>query len=91
MGIGGIHRVSLRGEVVCAHCLLHQEKDCRPVVRVRQEGRVETITLTDNAVFRDFYRTQGSGRRRVPVMAGGVMHAGGGSPLLAVTRLEIVH
>ena len=87
----GTRRVSLRGEVVCAHCILHQADDCRPVVRVREGGHDETIDLSDNAVRRDFYRAQGCGRRPVPVIAEGVMRDEGGHPLLAATRLEIVH
>jgi hypothetical protein len=87
----GMERVSLRGEIVCAHCILHQTGDCRPVVRVHEADRDETIALSDNAVYRDFYRKQGCGRKPVPVIAEGVMRAEDGHPLLAVTRLEIAH
>jgi len=87
----GIKRVSLRGEIVCAHCILHQTDDCRPVVRVHEADRDETIALSDNAIYRDFYLKQGCGRKPVPVIAEGVMRAEDGHPLLAVTRLEIVH
>lgn len=87
----GVRRVSLRGEVVCAHCVLHQADICRPVVRVHEADRDETIALSDNAVCRDFHRTQGCGRKPIPVIAEGVMRAEDGHPLLAATRLEIVH
>lgn len=90
-GAAGVQRVSLRGEVVCAHCVLHQAEQCRPVVRVHEADHDETIALSDNAVCRDFYRTQGCGRKPVPVIAEGVMRAEDGRPLLAATRLEIVH
>ena len=87
----GIRQVSLRGEVVCLHCVLHQAEECRPVVRVHEADRDETIALSDNAVCRDFYRTRGCGRKPIPVIAEGVMRAEDGRPLLAATRLEIVH
>ena len=89
-GVGAdVKRISLHGEVVCAHCILHQSDDCRPVVRVREAGHVETITLSDNAVCRAFYHKQGCGRTPLPVLAEGVMQTENGRALLAATRLEV--
>jgi hypothetical protein len=86
---GIVKRVSLHGEVVCAHCLLHQSEKCRPMVRVQEEGHIETIPLSDNAVCREFYRKEGCGRTPLPVLAEGTVRTENGRPLLAVTRLEV--
>jgi hypothetical protein len=86
-----VKRISLHGEVVCAHCILHQTDDCRPVVRVREADHVETIALSDNAVCRAFYRKQGCGRTPLPVLAEGVMRKENGRTLLGATRLELRH
>lgn len=87
----GAKRVSLRGEVVCVHCTLHQTEECQPAVRIRAAGREETLFLDDNAVRRNFNRSQGCGRTRLRVLAEGTVHTENGRPLLAATRLEVQH
>lgn len=83
--------VSLEGEAVCSHCVLHQTDECRPVVRIREEGREKTLFFDDNAVYRDFSHKQGCCRKPVPVLAKGVVHTEDGRPHLAATRLEVLH
>ncbi len=85
--------VSLHGEVVCAHCILHQTEECQPAVRVREQGHEQTFFLSDNAISRDFNRKQGCGRTPAPaplrVLAEGLVHTENGRSLLAATRLEV--
>ncbi|WP_406699292.1 hypothetical protein V5E97_10505 [Singulisphaera sp. Ch08] len=88
-GTAGATQISLRGVVVCVHCTLHETEKCQPAVRIREEGREETLFLDDNAVRRDFNRTQGCGRTPLPVLAQGTVHTENGRPLLAATRLEV--
>ncbi|MDR3622618.1 MAG: hypothetical protein P4L85_24920 [Paludisphaera borealis] len=90
-GSGKAMLISLRGEVVCEHCVLHESDECRPAVRAHEVGLDGTIHLSDNAVCRDFYRREGCGRTPLPVLAEGIVHSENGRPLLAVTRLEIRH
>lgn len=86
-----VRRVSLEGKAVCAHCTLHQTKDCQPVVRIRQgEGQAEqTLFLSDNAISRDFKRRQGCCRTPLLVHAEGTVRSERGRLLLGATRLEI--
>jgi len=88
---GELKRVSLRAEVVCEHCILHESDACRPAVRVHEGGRDGTIHLSDNAVSRDFCRREGCGRTPLPVLAEGTVRAENGRPTLIATRLEIRH
>ena len=48
-----IKRVSLRGEVVCVHCVLHQADDCRPVVRIHDVDHDDTIALDLSACIEE--------------------------------------
>lgn len=87
----GATEVSLRGEVVCAHCYLHQVEECRPAIRVVAGGHEEVLLLDDNDVCRDFKHKEGCGRIPVRVVAEGTVHDEGGHPQLGATRLEALH
>jgi negative regulator of sigma E activity len=82
--------VSLHGEVVCTHCDLRQTSDCQAAVRVREEGHEKTFFLSDNAISRDFNRTEGCDHETpLRVLAEGLVQFENGHPLLAATRLEV--
>jgi hypothetical protein len=82
--------VSLRGEAVCAHCILHQTDACRPALRVREGGREEDLLVNTDAI-------SGAGNELGPAIcfapvlihAQGTVHTENGRRFLAATRLEV--
>lgn len=81
--------ISLHGRAVCAHCTLHQTKECQPAVRIREGEGEQTLFLSDNSISRDFKRRQGCCRTPLQILAEGTVHTEHGRSLLVATRLEI--
>jgi hypothetical protein len=81
--------VSLRGEAVCTHCILHETKACQLALRVSQSGRDELWAVNDQGAESNLGRAYC--HSATPVLAQGTLRSEHGRQLLLATRLEVQH
>jgi hypothetical protein len=79
--------VSVRGEGVCARCILHLTQKCQLAIRVREGEHQELLFVNENAASRDL--GPACCASPVPVLAQGTVHTENGRLVLAATRLEV--
>jgi|GEM_PF-1626908 len=89
---GQVHEVSLRGEAVCAHCILHQTEQCQPAMLVHHKGRQDETYLLDrrNVTDQKLGEKLRCCRSPLPIQATGTVRTANGQLLLGVTRLEVL-
>ncbi len=80
--------ISLKGEVVCTHCILNQTKDCGLAVRVNDTMQV--YYLENNDISREFHNRQGCCRKPCRVLATGIVQEqpGAGNSLFIAQQLQ---
>lgn len=80
--------VSLKGEVVCTHCILNQTKECGLAVRVNDTMQV--YYLENNDISREFHNRQGCCRKPCRVLATGIVQEqpGAGQSLFIAQQLQ---
>jgi hypothetical protein len=79
--------VSVRGEGICARCILHLTKKCQLAIRVREGEGEELLLVNENAASRDL--VPACCATPVPILAQGTVHTENGRLFLAATRLEV--
>src|SRR5262249_38835698 len=84
-----VRTVSVRGEALCTHCILHQTKECQVAVRVRERGHDELLVVSDPPFPEELGPACCSSP--VPVLVEGTVRIENGRQLLAATRLEVQH
>jgi hypothetical protein len=83
-----VRLVSVQGEGVCAHCILHLTNECQLAIRVREKEREELFLVNESAASRDF--VPACCANPVPMLAQGSVHTENGRLYLATTRLEVL-
>jgi len=78
--------ISLKGEVVCTHCILQETQDCGLAVRVTDKGQV--YYLSDNDISREFKGRQGCCRKPCPVVAKGTVQEKQGQSVFVALQLQ---
>jgi hypothetical protein len=84
-----VRLVSLKGEAVCTHCILHQTEACQLALRVHQSGREELWDVNDEGAESNLGRAYCHGA--TPVLAQGSLRSEHGRWSLLATRLEVQH
>jgi hypothetical protein len=75
--------VTLKGDMVCAKCALHEAKKCQNVLKVDEAGKEAKYYLTDNQTAKQNHETICSGKAVKATVTGKVKEAKGKKVLTA--------
>jgi hypothetical protein len=74
---------TLKGEMLCAKCALHESDKCQGVLRVKEEGKETRYYLADNKVAKEHHKPVCSGDIKKATVTGTVKEADGKKVLTA--------
>lgn len=78
--------VTLKGDMVCAKCALHEADTCQGVLKVKEEGKDVKYYLADNAVAHDNHGKVCGGSS--PATVKGKVSEAGGKKVLTATEIK---
>ncbi len=79
--------LTLKGEMVCAKCALHESEKCQNVLKVAEGGKETRYYLADNKTAKDNHEMVCSGTPKAATVTGKV-HESKGKKLLTASTIK---
>lgn len=80
--------ITINGEGMCAHCMLHQGTECQTVIQVKQGDKTMTYYLANNDVTKKFHPAVCSAKAKVT--ATGTVSEMDGKAMFTASKISVV-